>query len=287
MRIFLKYTAVISVLAIRLSAFMSCGILKRFIENESEALSEDESITESEKATESTASETESESESATETESESESSFAEGVIPLEAPVVIADGENVYFKPVRPSENNDVFASCVSELRKPAEGFSLSFGVAKESDNDNTDGEILIGNTCRPQSKAEMNKLGYDDFSITYVDNKIVVAAHTAERLAEAVTFLKENLLRVNEGRLEYIGNYVYESDDALWLEDGESFADYRIVLGHDELYMTAYNLQQYINSKYGVKPDIIFGDRAQKEGKEIVLGNVESREISALADGL
>ena len=271
MNYFKKILLLTLVLSLTLSALMSCGILKLIGGEESEI----ESVTESE-----------TESQGQQNTETESESSEDNGIILLETPVVIADGDNAYFIPVKPNVSNDVFATCISELRNPADGFTLSFGIAKETDNDNTDGEILIGNTCRPQSKAEMDKIGYDDFSVTYVDNKIVVAAHTPERLTEAVKFLKENLLRVKEGKLEYIGNYVYKSDAALMLEDGESFEDYKIVLGHDDLYMSAYTLQQYIKSKYGAVPKIIF-DNTEKTGKEIVLGNVKSREISALAENL
>ena len=57
-----------------------------------------------------------------------------------------------------------VYASCVSALRKPADGFTLNGDVAKEEKNSNTDGEILIGNTCRTQTKSEMDKIGYDGF---------------------------------------------------------------------------------------------------------------------------
>ena len=130
-----------------------------------------------------------------------------------------------------------------------------------------------------------MDKLGYDDYSITLVNNKIVVAAHNPERLLEAVKLLKQRLLQVKDGRLEYVGDYVYRSTAPLMVDKGESIADYKIVCGHDDLYMTAYKIQQYVKNKYGAELEIIFDTKA-KSGKEIVLGNA-NREISALADKL
>ena len=208
-----------------------------------------------------------------------------DGVALLESPVVIAESDHAHFKVVRPDFIDDTMATCVSELRNPANGFSLSFEIAKADKNGNSDGEILIGNTCRDESKTEMEKIGYDDYSITLVNNKIVVAAHTPERLLEAVKLLKERLLQVKDGRLVYVGDYTYRSSAPLMIDKGESIADYKIVCGHDDLYMTAYNIQQYIKNKYGATLDIIF-DTAAKSGKEIVLGDA-NREIAALTDTL
>lgn len=252
MKLLKRSAVIILALTLMLSALTGCGLLGKFIKGD--------------------------ESEGGRQTNED-------GVFLLEEPVVVADGSESYFKVVRPNVNNDVYASCVSALRKPADGFTLNGDVAKEEKNSNTDGEILIGNTCRTQTKTEMDKIGFDGFSITYVENKIVVAAHDPERLVEAVTFLKEKLLRVNEGRLEYIGDYTYESDTPLMIGEGDSIADYKIVCGHDDLYGAAYSIQQYINNKHGVTLPIIF-DKTEKTGKEIVLGKT-NREISKLADSL
>ena len=203
----------------------------------------------------------------------------------LSEPVVIADGKEAYFKLLRPEADSNTMLECLGELMYPADGFKLTYATAKEADNENTDKEILIGNTCRKQSKDAMNAIGYDDFSITYVDNKIVVAAHNPERLIEAVLYLKENLLRVIDGKLEYIANYTFTSSDSLMIDKGESIADYKIVCGHDQLYMSAYDIKEYIKNAYGVDLEIIF-DSQPKTGKEIVLGNAK-RDICNVADTL
>lgn len=208
-----------------------------------------------------------------------------DGVVLLEEPIVIADASGAYFTVVKPSESTEIIDSCVFSLAKPAEGFSLKHAVAKEDGNGNTDKEILLGFTCRAESAAAMESIGFDDYSITYSNNKIIVAAHNPQRLSEAVTFLKEKLLKVTDGKLEYIGNYTYESSDALMVDEGESIADYKIVCGYDDLYMGAQNIQKYVKAKYGVQLEIIY-DTKPKDGKEIVLGNAK-RDICALADGL
>ena len=228
--------------------------------------------------------------ESNTEAESsgnpDTEQTSSDGIAYLSEPVVVAGGSGKKFRVVRPDVLNDVFATLVSALRKPADGFTLDLGVAEEDDNGNTDKEILIGFTCREESKAAMDDLGDDDFSITYVNNKIVVAAHNADRLEEAVNFLVEKLLKVEGKKLLYVGDYIYRSDSEMMIGEGESIADYKIVCGHDNLYMAAYEIQTYIKDKYGAELKIIF-DTKPKEGKEIVLGNAANREISKLADEL
>lgn len=208
-----------------------------------------------------------------------------DGVVLLEEPIVIADASGAYFTVVKPDSSTEIIDSCVSALAKPADGFTLKHAVAKKDGNGNTDKEILIGFTCRAESAAAMESIGYDDYSITYSNNKIIVAAHNPERLSEAVTFLKEKLLKVTDGKLEYIGNYTYESSDALMIGEGDSIDDYKIVCGDDSLYMSAQSIQKYVKAKYGVQLEIIY-DTKPKDSKEIVLGNAK-RDICALADGL
>ena len=208
-----------------------------------------------------------------------------DGVALLKEPVVIADANENYFKIMMPDGNTNVLAGCLSEMISPAKGFRLSYDTAAEQENGNTEKEILVGNTCREESKTAMAAIGYDDFSVTYANNKIIIAAHNPERLAEAVRFFKEKCIRSAEGRLEYIGDYTYMSTDSLMIDRGETLADYKIVIGHDKLYMSAYAIQQYIKEKHGAEPEIIY-DSEPKSTNEIVLGNAD-REIAGSAHGL
>ena len=209
-----------------------------------------------------------------------------EGIVLLDEPIVVADGSGAYFKAVKPQTSTDIIDKCLSSLAKFDSTFTLTHAIAKEEDNASGDREILVGNTCRTQTKDAMSAIGYDDFSITYVENKIVVAAHNPERLTEATAFLKEKLLRVVDGRLEYIGDYTYTSEEALMIGEGASLSDYRIVCGDFEnLYGASATLQKKLKEKFGVELDIIYDTKA-KEGKEIVIGNAK-RDISKKLDGL
>lgn len=208
-----------------------------------------------------------------------------EGIVLLETPVVVADASEAYFKVVKSTASTNEINACLSALVNIADGFTLKYENAKEENNGNTDGEILLGNTCRTESKEAMNEVGYDGFSIKYANNKIVIAAHTPERLSEATAFLKEKLLRVSDGKLEYIGDYTYNSDAALMIGEGESIADYKIVCGDDNLYMNAQKIQKYIKDNLGAELEIIY-DTKPKSSPEIVLGNAK-RDIAKLTDSL
>lgn len=207
-----------------------------------------------------------------------------DGITLLEEPVVVAEGAEARFKVVRPETLTDAITKCQSALINLSDGVKLTFAVAKEADNGNTECEILLCNTCREESREAMSAIGYDDFSITYKNNKIIVAAHTPERLEEACTFLKEKILKSNEGRLEYIGDYTFKSTEALMIGEGESLSEYTIVCGDfDNLYGACSNLQKAIKERCGVELEVIFDTKA-KSGKEIVVGNAK-RDISALLD--
>ena len=129
------------------------------------------------------------------------------GITLFDEPIVVADASGTYFEIAKPSASTEAIDLCLSSLAKPADGFTLKHSVAKESDNESGDKEILLGNTCRPQSKAAMAEIGYDGYSLTYADGKIVIAAHNPERLAEAVEYLKANLLKVNDGKLDLLNS--------------------------------------------------------------------------------
>lgn len=208
-----------------------------------------------------------------------------EGIVLLDEPIVIADASGAYYKAIKPQTSTDIIDECLSSITKYDGGFTLTHGLAKEENNGNTDKEILLGNTCRTETKDAMSAIGYDDFSVNYVENKIVVAAHNPERLTEATAFLKEKLLRVTDGRLEYIGDYTYNSTDALMIDEGESIADYKIVCGHDDMYVSAQTINKYVKNNLGIELEVIY-DTKPKEGKEIVIGNAK-RDISKKLDGL
>ncbi len=210
----------------------------------------------------------------------------SDGIELLDTPIVIADASGVYYKVARPQQSTTVYTSCSYSVATHSPSFSIQQTVAKESDNATASNEILIGNTCRAQSKDTLSSIGFDDFKITTVDGMIVIAAHTPERLTEAVDFLKENLLKETDGRLEYIGNYHFKSEEALMVDEGESWADYKIVCCDDNLYSAANSIKKFIKDTCGEDVEVIY-DSKPKEGKEIVLGSSVKRDICSLTQEL
>ena len=195
-----------------------------------------------------------------------------DGIVLASTPVVIAGGDLVYTV-ARPQNSTDAYSTCLTQLINIADGFTMAYRIAKDTDGLAESAEILLGNTCRTESKDAMAAIGYDDFSITYVNNKIVIAAHTPQRLKEAVTFLKEKLLQVKDGKLVYIGDYRFTSTQQLLLGAGESLADYRIVCSDmDNLYGAATTIKQAIKKTCGVDLKIVLSNQPATE-REIVIG--------------
>ena len=214
-----------------------------------------------------------------------------EGIVLLETPVVISGGDTVYTV-ANPQASAETYSNCLTQLINIANGFTMPYRTAKEGDNFATDTEILLGNTCRTESQDALAAIGYDDFSITYVNNKIVVAAHTPQRLEEAVAFLKDKILQIKDGKLEYIGNYHFVSNEKLLIGEGESLADYKIVCGDpDNLYAAATSIKQAIKKICGVYLKIVLSNQAATE-QEIVIGapregmNVSTDQL-ALDEGM
>lgn len=60
--------------------------------------------------------------------------------------------------------------------------------------------EILVGKTNREESILVYNNLRSDDYAVTVVGKKIVIAAYTEAKLSEAVTYFTEKLQKTDGG---------------------------------------------------------------------------------------
>ena len=156
---------------------------------------------------------------------------------------------------------------------------------AKEKQDTSEDTEILIGDTSRPESIEVLNSIGADDYAIRYIRNKIIIAAHTEERLVEAVEFFKTNLLKAGEeegkkivycaGEVSFVGN------SELLFTAENPLESYRIIYSRSSVLSleTARSFADEIEQKYGVKLEVL-SDRTEAAGNEIVIGMTD-REIS------
>lgn len=144
--------------------------------------------------------------------------------------------------------------------------------------------EILIGNTNRPETREVMDSIGYDDFAIRVVGNKIVVTAHVADRLYEAINYFCANSVKGEtvDGKavVSYVGDYQFKGDRQYFINHDNPLEGYRIVSSSSSnMVASANDLADTIEKKYGVKLEVVT-DKAAAVEREIVIGST-NRAIS------
>ncbi len=203
----------------------------------------------------------------------------------LESPIVICDKNGVYYKLIRPDETTNEVINCLNMILNYPEDkgiadLYLSFGSDWVIPGTETSGffEILIGNTCRPETKEIMADLSYGDYAVVSKGNKIVVAAHTEETLKAAVEVLYNDLLKIETDesgnqRIVFTKNYYFRTDKASLFNDENPLSNYKIVCDKGSL-VAAQNLQKAIKKTYNIELSVV--DESESETElEIVVGDV------------
>ena len=102
--------------------------------------------------------------------------------------------------------------------------------VKKQEDVDNDNYEILLGMTNRPESSDALSALPtYLDYSISVVGNKIVIAANTAERLAQAAEQFMSSVSCVD-------GVLTYTADNATVIDSYDSYKIKNMTVGGKDI---------------------------------------------------
>ena len=144
--------------------------------------------------------------------------------------------------------------------------------------------EILVGNTNRPETLEVMKSIGYDDFAIRVVGNKIVITAHVADRLYEAIDYFCANSIKGEtvDGKalVSYVANYQFKGDRQYFIDHDNPLEGYRIVSSSSSnMVASANDLAEAIEKKYGIKLEVVT-DKTPAVEREIVIGNT-NRDIS------
>lgn len=95
--------------------------------------------------------------------------------------------------------------------------------------------EILIGKTNREESKLVYDRLRTDDFAVTMVGTKIVIAAFTEEKLSEAVEYFCEKLVKSEDNVALLAADAVFMSSEYTQGEikiNGTPLSRYDIIYG-------------------------------------------------------
>lgn len=154
---------------------------------------------------------------------------------------------------------------------------------AKELMDTSADCEILVGISARPESIEVADSIAYDDYAIKFVRNKVVVVAHTAERMEEAVAKLCESItLKTEDGKNKVcvVGERHFVGDKVYLFTKDNPLSDYRIVYADNTTSKeNAELLVSTIKSVYGIELKMVT-DKEAAQPKEIVIGNT-NRAIS------
>jgi len=216
---------------------------------------------------------------------------------PTEDVNVIENGKGLY-KVIR-SENARSFEK--SGATKIVTGFKSSTGVLINVGEDflneklgivEADCEILVGKTNREESKLVYDRLRTDDYAVTIVGTKIVIAAHTEEKLEEAIDYFLESVETAD-------GNTVFPASKAVIMGatykeseitvDGKPLTRYDIVYGQNADAVTkngAALLAQTLTEKYKYSLDIV-ADSTEESKYEIVFGGTTRGDSQSRADAI
>lgn len=114
------------------------------------------------------------------------------------APVIMAQGGVFNFTIVLPQDIDAVVQESVTNLgsaiTKRTGATDVQAKTAVVSSYNADEKEILIGNTGYPESKQVMDSLGYGEWTIRFVGNKLVVAGFSSVNIGEAVVGLIDAL---------------------------------------------------------------------------------------------
>ena len=220
-----------------------------------------------------------------------------DGVELLAEPIVLCDTSKSYYKVVRPDQTTDLVVSCMQQVCT----LVRDLGNAKLKLNPETDWikagtdtssftEILIGNTNRPETAEVMNSIDYDEYAIVVKNNKIVVAAHNKDTLAEATKFLCEKIMKVENGedgkasKVTFIGNYYHKSDKTFFFTQDNPLANYKIVCNKSSSNASkaAKALAEKVKRYFGVELTVVDASEPETE-LEIVIGNANRPICSKL----
>ena len=134
--------------------------------------------------------------------------------------------------------------------------------------------EILIGNTDRPETREVLDSIGYFDYAIRRVGNKLVVAAHTRENLFAALNDLEENLLAINANGIYLREERTVTGDQTPYFSAENPLSAYRIVYpdGNRTLEQGAKAIASAIKKRGRIDMEVT-SDASPASGHEILLG--------------
>jgi len=217
--------------------------------------------------------------------------------IPTDTLTSIIEDSAPLYTIIRAEDASDIVISNMQKLKEQLDkeaGVYFTLGTDWYRDGDTTISdkyEILVGKTDRPEYDDALSKLKYNDYSITKIGNKIVIAAYTDDNLTKAVNYFIKNvpdyISTDDNGKVDLIVPtswfYTFSTEyDFLDINIGNiSIKDYKIIVSKNakvsELNVAA-EIQELIAKKCGfVVP--LFDDTENSVANEILIGNTNRNQ--------
>lgn len=211
--------------------------------------------------------------------------------------LLLAEPSGTVYKLIRPEGKDEGYIECYRTIARGFEQeadytYTGSDDWVKPGEDRSADKELLIGFTNRPESREVLESIGYDDFAIRVVGNKVVVAAHTRSRLQEAVEYFRDHLIRYENGsdgtRIYLTGEYHFQGTFEPFFGPKNPLSSYVLVRqdGNSAAEKNALEIRTKIKKIYGVELPIITDSEAQTPF-EIVLGSVRRPIAKKHLEGL
>lgn len=191
----------------------------------------------------------------------------------LEERMLLSDCKIVY-----PS---DVDAGLFAQIQSLQADIAVLGGMALEltddylpaGDSSSSKQEIIIGNTSRKESIEVMNSIGYFDYAVRYVGNKLVVAAHTEKMLYAAISELSEKMLTLTDNGIVIGDDISFNGEQGFFEKYGE-LSRYRIVYpkSNENLRAVSENLSAKLKKRYSVDLPVV-SDSEAPNGYELLVG--------------
>lgn len=193
-------------------------------------------------------------------------------------PVLLSAGGSGIYRLVRPSSLTD---KTLDSFKSLIRFFNTELGAGMEVCDDwlmpdvepGSLKEILVGNVDRAECRELYRSVPFDGFAIRQVDNKIIIAAHNDETLAEALDVFKSMVEKKDNGDImlssvsaskEGVGKFLFDSDNVL--------ENYRIVYASGGSDKNAKLLAAKLKSAYGVEVPVV-SDAEKPQDCEFVVG--------------
>lgn len=215
-------------------------------------------------------------------------------------PVTIKLAELSDYVLVRPEETDDTLIDAATGLLKAInETCGTSMVIKTDFYKEGMPGyeivdrEILVGATNRPQTAAFLAGLRADDYGYGIVDGKLVIAGHTSEMTAKAVSLFRSNMLSADaKSRADFFtetdgeikaGAYAVESMTLC----GHPVSEYTIVYASENKAFEAHLaelLADHIAELSGYVLPVVASDEAEGVKAKICVGDSGASAVSALA---